>query len=68
VTSYGSIDFTPPPAFAGQVDLSTSYGSVRTDRPITISGEVSKKKLQGTVGQGKGNLHLETSSGSINLN
>ncbi len=67
VTSYGSIDFTAPPGFVGQVDLSTSYGSVRTDRPITISGEVGKRKLQGTIGQGKGRLHLQTSSGSINL-
>ena len=67
VTSYGSIDFTAPPGFAGQVDLSTSYGSVRTDRPITISGEISKKKLKGTIGEGTGKLHLQTSSGSINL-
>ncbi len=67
VTSYGSIDFTAPPTFAGQVDLSTSYGSVRTDRPITASGELGKKRLQGTVGQGSGKLHLQTSSGSINL-
>jgi len=67
VTSYGSIDFTPPPGFAGQVDLSTSYGSVRTDRPITTSGQLSKKRLQGTIGQGNGKLSLQTSSGSINL-
>ncbi len=67
VTSYGSIDFTAPPAFAGQVDVSTSYGSVRTSRPITISGEISKKKLKGTIGEGNGKLHLQTSSGSINL-
>ena len=66
-TSYGSIDFTPPPGFAGQVDLSTSYGSIRTSRPITIAGEMSKKQLKGTIGEGSGKLHLQTSSGSINL-
>lgn len=66
-TSYGSIDFTAPPAFAGQVDLSTSYGSVRTSRPITIIGQISKKQLKGTIGEGNGKLHLQTSSGSINL-
>ncbi len=65
VTSYGSIDFVGPPEFAGQVDISTSYGSVRTDLPITISGEFSKKKLKGTVGEGSGKLYLHTSSGSI---
>ena len=67
VTSYGSIDFTAPPAFAGQVDLSTSYGSIRTSRPITVSGEMNKKQLKGTIGEGSGKLHLQTSSGSINL-
>jgi DUF4097 and DUF4098 domain-containing protein YvlB len=67
VTSYGSISFTAPPGFGGQVDLSTSYGSVKTERPITINGEVSKKKLRGTIGQGTGKLHLHTGSGSISL-
>ena len=67
VTSYGSIDFTAPQNFTGQVDMSTSYGSIRTNRPITISGQISKKKLQGTIGEGTGKLHMQTSSGSINL-
>jgi DUF4097 and DUF4098 domain-containing protein YvlB len=66
-TSYGSIDFTAPQNFAGQVDLSTSYGSIRTSRPITIQGEFSKKELKGTIGEGSGKLHLHTGSGSINL-
>ncbi len=67
VTSYGGIDFAAPQNFAGQVDLSTSYGSVKTNRPITVSGKISKKNLSGTIGQGSGRLHLQTSSGSINL-
>jgi DUF4097 and DUF4098 domain-containing protein YvlB len=67
VTSYGSIDFAAPQNFTGQVDLSTSYGSIRTSRPITINGEISKKKLKGTIGEGNGKLHMQTSSGSINL-
>lgn len=67
VTAYGGIEFVTPPNFAGQVELSTSYGSVRTELPIMITGEVSKKKLAGSVGEGKGKLHLETQSGSIKL-
>ena len=66
-TSYGSVDFTAPPEFTGRVHLATQYGSVRTDRPITISGEVTKKKVAGTIGDGRGDLRLETSSGSIQL-
>ena len=67
VTSYGTIDFAAPQNFTGQVDMSTSYGSIRTNRPITVSGQISKKKLKGTIGEGNGRLHLQTSSGSINL-
>ncbi|NLZ03627.1 MAG: DUF4097 domain-containing protein [Phycisphaerae bacterium] len=66
-SSYGSVTFTAPPAFAGRVRLATDYGSVHTDRPITVSGEIGKKKIEGVIGEGQGNLHLETSSGSVTL-
>lgn len=66
-SSYGSVTFAAPPEFAGQVHLATNYGSVRTDLPITISGELSKKKIAGTIGSGQGDLRIETSSGSVTL-
>jgi DUF4097 and DUF4098 domain-containing protein YvlB len=62
---YGSIDFAAPPQFAGQVRLSTDFGSVRTALPITMSGEISKKSIHGTIGEGTGAIHLQTSNGSI---
>ena len=66
-TSFGSIDFVTPPDFSGQVELATSFGSIKTDLPITITGEVSKNKLLGKIGKGKGKLYLETKSGSIKI-
>ena len=66
-SSYGGIDFTAPPGFRGQVDLSTDFGSIRTALPVTVSGEISKKRVAGQVGEGKGLLHLQTGSGSISL-
>ncbi len=66
-TSFGSIDFLAPPRFSGQVELATNFGSVNTNLPITITGEVSKKKLTGKIGEGTGRLHLETRSGSIKI-
>jgi len=30
-----------------------------------VTGQVSKKKLSGTIGGGQGKLHLETHNGSI---
>jgi DUF4097 and DUF4098 domain-containing protein YvlB len=67
ITSYGNVDFKAPPDFAGSVEMATSYGSISTDLPITISGEISKKKLTGTIGHGNGKLYLKTSSGSIKI-
>jgi len=66
-TSYGSVDFAAPTDFAGRVYLVTHYGSVHTERPITLSGEISKKKVAGVIGDGRGDLRLESGSGSIHL-
>jgi hypothetical protein len=65
--SYGGIDFTAPPGFTGQVELSTSYGSVRTGLPITVQGKISNQRIKGTIGEGNGKLILETSYGSIRI-
>lgn len=66
-SGYGRIDFTAPPQFAGEVRLSTDYGSVRTARPVTMSGEIDKKNITGTIGEGAGLLHLESGNGSVEL-
>ena len=66
-TSYGGIDFTAPPGFAGQVELVTSYSSIKTDLPITVKGKISNNRIKGTIGQGQGKLKLKTSFGSIRI-
>jgi len=67
VTSYGNIDFSAPPEFSGEIDLSTSYGSIKTDLPILVKGDLSKEKIKGIIGDGKGKLRLKTSFGSIKI-
>ena len=66
-SDYGSIDFTTPPQFAGRVHLSTQYGSVRTTRPVTMTGEIEKKSITGTIGEGGGFINLDTTNGSVEL-
>jgi DUF4097 and DUF4098 domain-containing protein YvlB len=66
-SSFGGIDFKAPPRFAGQLDLRTDFGSIRTELPVTISGNIDKKRVTGTVGEGKGLIRLQTGSGSIAL-
>ncbi len=67
ITYNGGIDLTTPSNFSGEVDASTHNGSIRTDLPITVVGKVSKSKLTGTIGAGRGKLHLETHNGSIRI-
>ena len=67
ITYNGGIELTAPSNFSGEVDASTHNGSIRTDLPITVVGKVSKSKLTGTIGTGRGKLHLETHNGSIKI-
>ena len=67
ITHNGGIDFTTPPNFSAAVEASTHNGSIKTDLPITVVGEVSKRKLKGTIGTGQGKLHLHTHNGSIRI-
>ena len=66
-TSYGNINFTTPPDFAGRVKATTSFGNINSDLPITVRGNITKDSLSGTIGKGDGNLNLNTSFGSIKI-
>jgi DUF4097 and DUF4098 domain-containing protein YvlB len=67
ITYNGGIELTTPSNFSGEFDASTHNGSIRTDLPITIVGTVSKRKLTGKIGTGRGKLRLETHNGSIRV-
>lgn len=67
VTYNGGIEFVAPPGFSGKVEASTHNGSVHTDLPVTVVGEISKSRIEGTIGTGQGELHLETHNGSIRI-
>lgn len=66
-SSHGSLTMTPPEAFAGRVELSTSHGSIRTDRRVTVQGRLSKDHVNGTLGDGEGKISMKTSFASVNL-
>jgi len=66
-TSYGSVDADVPINFAGQVIIETSFGKIKTEVPFVIKGEISKNRLEGTVGDGSGKLDLKTSFGSVTI-
>jgi hypothetical protein len=67
VTHNGQIKFISPQKFSASVTARTHNGSVNTELPITIIGQVDKRNVKGTIGTGKGKLHLETHNGSISI-
>jgi DUF4097 and DUF4098 domain-containing protein YvlB len=63
----GGIKVVLPSGFAGRVDLSTGSGSVHIDRPVTVRGDLGKRHIVGTIGEGTGSLSAHTGSGSIDV-
>jgi DUF4097 and DUF4098 domain-containing protein YvlB len=49
------------------LSIDASGNSVSTDLPITVSGEVSRRRLHGTLGKGGESLRLRTSGGSVRI-
>lgn len=66
-THNGGIDLKTPPNISAAIDVSTHNGSIKTELPITLIGKVSKRKLQGKIGEGQGKLQLGTHNGSIKI-
>jgi hypothetical protein len=67
-TSGGSINVSVDPEVALTLEAKTSGSRIRTDLPITVSGELSKTRLEGDLNGGGPLLFLRTSGGSIHLN
>lgn len=66
-TTHASIEFCPPPAFAGRVDFSTTHGKIETDRPVLVQGALDKDHYGGTIGQGSGSITLRSTHGDLKL-
>jgi hypothetical protein len=66
-TVNGGITLMLPSAFDVNLRADTVNGTVTSDFPITMTGTISPRHLQGTVGAGGRDLTLSTVNGSIKL-
>ena len=67
-TSNGSVTLRLPASANGDLHASTSSsGSVRSDFQILTHGELSRHRIDGTIGSGGPKLELVTSNGNIRL-
>ena len=67
-TVNGSITLTLPATLSTDVKATTVNGDINVgDFPVTVTGRVSRRRLEGTIGGGGRLLSLESVNGSITL-
>ena len=66
-TVNGSITLTLPATLNTDVRASTVNGDIASTSRSPISGRVSRRRLEGTIGGGGRSLALESVNGSITL-
>jgi DUF4097 and DUF4098 domain-containing protein YvlB len=66
-TVNGGIEVTLPEGASADVRASTVNGDIDTSFPLTVTGRISRRKLEGTIGAGGRLLEMETVNGGIAL-
>jgi hypothetical protein len=66
-TVNGGITLNLPAAASATFNAETLNGSIDTDFPVTTQGRNSRRRISGTIGDGKNQLTLKTVNGSINI-
>jgi hypothetical protein len=66
-TSNGGITLRLPDKLGARVDASTSNSSITSEFNVQAQGEITKRRLQGTIGAGGPSIQLSTTNGSIRL-
>jgi hypothetical protein len=66
-TVNGSVTVTLPSSLNADFKASTVNGDIQTDFPLTLSGRVSRRRLEGTIGNGGRELTISTVNGGITL-
>jgi Putative adhesin len=66
-TVNGSITLTLPPDLNTDVKATTVNGDISSDFPMTVTGRISRRRVEGTIGGGGRLLSLDSVNGSITL-
>ena len=67
VTMGRGITLTLPSIFDAELRAEVLNGSITSDFPVTVTGQVSPRRLRGRIGNGGHELDLSTVNGSIKL-
>jgi hypothetical protein len=65
-TGSGSVTIEGPADLSAAVKLETNGGSIESDYPLTLRHR-EEGSLEGTIGDGRGQIHVDTGSGAVRL-
>lgn len=63
----GDITLLLPGTISAQIDAKTTSGRISSEFKILVEGEIEKRRLRGTIGEGDIGITLKTTSGDISL-
>jgi DUF4097 and DUF4098 domain-containing protein YvlB len=66
-THSGDLRMIIPAASSFDLEANTYSGDIDSDFPITVSGKMSPREIQGTVGKGGATIILKSFSGNVDL-
>jgi hypothetical protein len=66
-TVNGGITLTMPGDVNTDVKITTVNGDIQSDFPVTVTGRLTRRRLEGTIGVGGRLLALDTVNGSVTL-
>jgi lia operon protein LiaG len=65
-TGSGGVTLRVPASLDAEVDIETGSGGIDTDLPVKVT-KWERRHLTGTIGNGRGRVHIEAGSGSVRL-
>lgn len=65
-TGSGSVELMLPDSFGATVEVETGSGGIEFDVPVQVH-RVGRSHLEGSIGDGRGQLRVDTGSGSVRL-
>ena len=62
----GSVTIRIPDSLGAQLDIDAGSGGVKADMPLKVT-RYDSDRMVGTIGDGKGRIHIDSGSGEVRL-
>jgi putative adhesin len=66
-TSNGGVNLMLPEGYSARLEASTVNGGLNSDFPLSVTGRISKRQVEATIGGGGAPIKVRTSNGGVNI-